>query len=309
MSIEPHSRHSGTAHVVVFGNEKGGTGKSTIAMHVIVALMQAGQRVATIDLDSRQRTLTHYIENRRSLAMRKRIKLDFPTHHCVARTEGTSVESSEAAEYDDLAQTIVAVEADHDFLVIDTPGTDNYLMHLGHSMADTLVTPLHDSLVDVDVLGTADPATFAITEQGRYAAMIAETRQQRRQLDGGSFEWVVVRNRLSMVGAHGKRLIAHRLADLAPRLGFRLVDGLGERAVYRELYSRGLTAFDDFDEATLGMRPTMSYVAAREEAMQLFSELRLPLTERIFYDTMAGTEQWQESAGKPVEMHDDLVDG
>jgi chromosome partitioning protein len=309
MSIEPHNRPSGTAHVVVFGNEKGGTGKSTIAMHVIVALMQAGQRVATIDLDSRQRTLTHYIENRRSMATRKRIKLDLPTHHCVACTGGASAESNEAAEYDDLAQTIVTVEADHDFLVIDTPGTDNYLMRLGHSMADTLVTPLHDSLVDVDVLGTADPATFAVTEQGRYAATVAETRRQRRQLDGGSFEWVVVRNRLSMVGMHGKRLIAHRLADLAPRLGFRLVDGLGERAVYRELYSRGLTVFDDLDEAMLGARPTMSHVAAREEAMQLFAELRLPLTERISWVTMAGMERWRESAGKPLEMHDDLVDG
>jgi chromosome partitioning protein len=309
MSIEPHGMHSRTAHVVVFGNEKGGSGKSTIAMHVIVALMQAGHRVATIDLDSRQQTLTHYIENRRSLAARKRIKLDLPTHHCVARADGPSIESNEVAEYDDLAQAIVAVEADHDFLVIDTPGTENYLMRLGHSMADTLVTPLHDSLVDVNVLGSADPATFAVTEQGRYAEMVAETRQQRRQLDGGSFEWVVVRNRLSMVGSLGKRLIAHRLASLAPRLGFRLVDGLGERAVYRELYSRGLTAFDDLDEAALGARPTMSHVAAREEAMQLFTELRLPLTERISCYTVADMEQWREPAGKPLEMHEELVDG
>ena len=309
MSIEPHNRHSRTAHVVVFGNEKGGSGKSTIAMHVIVALMRAGQRVATIDLDSRRQTLTHYIENRRSLATRKRINLDLPTHHCIARADGGSVESDEVVEYNDLVQTIVAVESDHDFLVIDTPGTDNYLMRLGHSMADTLVMPLHDSLVDVDVLGTADPATFTMTERGHYADMVAETRQQRRQLDGGSFEWVVVRNRLSVLGPHGKRLIAHRLADLAPRLGFRLVDGFGERAVYRELYSRGLTVFDDLDETTLGARPTMSHVSAREEAMQLFAGLKLPLTERGSCYTMIGMEPWRESAGKPLELHDGLVDG
>jgi cellulose biosynthesis protein BcsQ len=38
--------------VIVVANEKGGSGKSTVAMHVAVALMKAGQRVATIDLDT-----------------------------------------------------------------------------------------------------------------------------------------------------------------------------------------------------------------------------------------------------------------
>jgi chromosome partitioning protein len=160
MSFEPSSAPSRFAHVIILGNEKGGTGKSTIAMHVVVALMKAGQRVATIDLDCRQRSLTHYVQNRRDWAMRKRIKLEIPTHHCVARAEGLSVEANEAAEFNDFAQAIAAVEKDHDFLVVDTPGADNYLMRLGHSMADTLITPLNDSFVDFDVLATVDPATF-----------------------------------------------------------------------------------------------------------------------------------------------------
>src|SRR5262245_58843537 len=104
MPIEPRSEHSRCAHVVVLGNEKGGSGKSTIAMHVAVALMKAGQRVATIDLDCRQQSLTHYVENRRSWAKRKRIKLEIPTHHCVPRAEGPSVEANEAAEFDDFAK-------------------------------------------------------------------------------------------------------------------------------------------------------------------------------------------------------------
>src|SRR6266567_1006192 len=57
-------------HVIVVGNEKGGSGKTTVAMHIAIALMKAGQRVATIDLDSRQKSLTHYIANRGAWAKR-----------------------------------------------------------------------------------------------------------------------------------------------------------------------------------------------------------------------------------------------
>ena len=46
------------AHVVVIGNEKGGSGKSTTTMHMIVALLQQGRNVASIDVDARQGTLS-----------------------------------------------------------------------------------------------------------------------------------------------------------------------------------------------------------------------------------------------------------
>ena len=42
------------AHIIVVGNEKGGTGKSTISMHLIVNLLKDGFKVASIDLDGRQ---------------------------------------------------------------------------------------------------------------------------------------------------------------------------------------------------------------------------------------------------------------
>src|ERR1700752_2941695 len=88
-----------SAHVIVLGNEKGGSGKSTTAMHVAVALLQAGQRVATIDLDSRQRSFTHYIENRRDWAKRARVELDVPAHYCVARGVGLRLEDIEAGGF------------------------------------------------------------------------------------------------------------------------------------------------------------------------------------------------------------------
>jgi chromosome partitioning protein len=306
MSIELQEA-SKSAHVVVLGNEKGGSGKSTIAMHVAVALMKAGQRVATIDLDSRQQSFTHYIENRRAWGVRKRINLEVPTHHRVARAEGPSVEANETAEFNDFAAAISAVERTHDFVVIDTPGVDSYLTRLGHSMADTLITPLNDSFVDFDVLAAVDPTTFAVTKESQYAEMVSEARRQRRTVDGGLSDWVVVRNRLSMLGSRNKKLVGEGLVELARRLGFRLADGIGERVIYREFFPRGLTALDDLDEATLGTRPNMSHVSAREEVMQLLNVLRLPLDDRGRKRAAARAE-WLSEMTKPLETHDLLAE-
>ena len=49
-------------YVIVVGNEKGGSGKTTLAMHVAIALLKAGQSVGIVDLDSNQHGLTRYVE-------------------------------------------------------------------------------------------------------------------------------------------------------------------------------------------------------------------------------------------------------
>src|SRR5437879_2965642 len=138
MLVEASTGQPRSAHVIVLGNEKGGSGKSTVAMHVAVALMNAGQSVATVDLDSRQQSFTHYIENRRAWAKRAQVDLRIPLHHCVARAEGVKIDANEATEFARFAEVIGAVEHTHDFVLIDTPGNDTYLMRLAHSMADTL---------------------------------------------------------------------------------------------------------------------------------------------------------------------------
>src|ERR1700694_1309210 len=134
MLVQTSQGQSGSAHVVLVGNEKGGSGKSTTALHIAVALLKAGQRVATIDLDSRQQSFTHYIDNRRAWAERARIKLELPTHYCVARADGNSVEANEAQEFANFSAAIGKIEHSHDVVVVDTPGNDTYLMRLGHSM-------------------------------------------------------------------------------------------------------------------------------------------------------------------------------
>lgn len=302
MSVESSVRPRST-YCVVLGNEKGGSGKSTVAMHIAVALLKAGQRVATIDLDSRQRSFTHYIENRRAWAKHARLNLEIPSHFCIARADGVLLSDNETAEFNDFAAAIDAIEQSHEFLVIDTPASDTYLMRLAHSMADTLVTPLNDSFVDFDVLGTVDPATYAVTGTSHFAEMVREARRQRRIVDHAATDWVVVRNRLSMLGSRNKRLVGEGLQELSLRLGFRCVDGFAERVVFREFYPRGLTALDDLDEETLGTRPSLSHVTARQEVENLMAALRLPLDERGLRRAAARAE-WFAASENPLELHD-----
>ena len=255
--------------VIVVANEKGGSGKSTVAMHVAIALIKRGQRVATIDLDSRQRTFTRYVENRRTWAERVGRELELPRHFWLddaAPDDDTAKALSEIL--DTLGQTT-------DTVVIDTPGHDGTLMRLAHSMADTLVTPLNDSFVDLDVLGQLDPDTFAITGVSHYARTVEEARARRQMSGRAPTDWIVLRNRLSMTPSHNKRLVNVGLIELARRLGFRCAEGLAERVVFREFFLRGLTAFDDLDEVTLGKRPTMSHVTARQEVEALLQAMNL----------------------------------
>ncbi|HEX9072054.1 MAG TPA: division plane positioning ATPase MipZ [Pseudolabrys sp.] len=303
MLVQPIPEASQSAHVVVLGNEKGGSGKSTTALHIAVALLKAGQRVATIDLDSRQKSFTHYIENRRAWAKRARIELELPTHYCIERGEGNSVEANEAQEVANFSAAISAIEHTHDVVVIDTPGADTFLMRLAHSMADTLVTPINDSFLDFDVLAALDSTNFTVTGENHHAEMVREARRQRRLVDGRLTDWIVVRNRLSALGSRNKRLIGEGLTELSKRMGFRWVDGFAERVVYREFFPRGLTALDDLDKATLGRQPIKSHVTAREEVIALVNALHLPLSENGKRRAAARAE-WYSVRDQPLQVHD-----
>jgi chromosome partitioning protein len=192
-------------------------------------------------------------------------------------------------------------------VVIDTPGADTYLTRLAHSIADTLIIPLNDSFLDFDVLAAVDPQTFAVVGTSHYLEMVREARRQRRLVDGKVIDWVVVRNRLSMLGSRNRRLIDAGAHELAGRRGFRFVDGFTERAVYRELFPRGLSALDDLDAQTLGTPPSMAHVTARREVEVPLASLKLPIDERGRQRAEARA-QWLAIAGTPLEMHDILAE-
>src|SRR4051795_2331788 len=284
-------------HVVVVGNEKGGSGKTTIAMHLAVALLKAGQRVATIDLDGRQRTLTHYLESRRGWARRSAVELELPTHFCIARVEGAKVEENEAAEFSDFQRAMAAAQDRHDFVVIDTPPHDSYLMRLAHSITDTLVTPLNDSFVDLDVLATLDPVTLTVTGISHYGELVRETRRHRRPVDGALIDWVVVRNRISSSTAP---VLCGCLQELALNAGFRVAAGFHERAIYRDLFPRGLTALDELCETMPGIDGEAFRLPARCEIQGLLGALKLPINDRGRRRAAVRAE-WFASRNSPLD--------
>src|ERR1700753_1517446 len=302
MLLQTSQGQSGSAHVVVLGNEKGGSGKSTTALHIAVALLKAGQRVATIDLDCRQQSFTRYINNRRAWGGRTGLNLEIRVHRCIKLGQTMQIAENEMTEFEQFEESVREVEHSFDFIVIDTPGSDSYLMRLAHSMADTLVTPINDSFLDFDVLGTVDPETYSVTGESHYAEMVRDTRRRRRQVDGATTDWIVVRNRLSMLGSRNKQLVADGLNELSFLCGFRSIDGFAERVVYREFFPRGLTALDDLDEATLGTRPSMGHVTAREEVTSLLRQLKLPLDERG-RRRAANRAEWFSQVDRPREAH------
>jgi chromosome partitioning protein len=264
-----------SAHVIVVGNEKGGAGKSTVSIHLAVALLKAGYRVACIDLDTRQQTMTRFFENRKSWSANSRWPIELPRHCAMGRGESNDVRANEAHEFAMFAEAIGAVEHDYEFVVIDTPAADSYLMRLAHSLADTLVSPLNDSYVDVDVLSRVRHDRAQRGAVAHYAALVLEARRKRRLVDNGVIDWVMVRNRIASLASNNARQIAVSVARLAAELRFRVADGLHDRVIFRELFPIGLTALDPI-EGGVGAALTLSQSAARREIEDLVAALDLP---------------------------------
>jgi chromosome partitioning protein len=207
-----------STRVIVVANEKGGSGKSTVAMHIAIALLKSGQRVATIDLDARQKSFTHFVENRRAWARQIDRDLEIPEHFSFGKVHYPTAQD-EAAGSKTLSDAIDALGRRCGVIVIDTPGHDNYLVRRAHALANILITPLNDSFVDLDVLGTVDPGTFDVTGTSHYSQMVQTTRRQR-QLDQASTEWIVLRNRLSTLTSRNNARVGRGLQVLSRGLIF-----------------------------------------------------------------------------------------
>jgi chromosome partitioning protein len=255
------------AHVIVVGNEKGGSGKSTTAFHLAIYLLYAGHRVATIDVDGRQQTLTHYVRNRRAHARDSGRQLPNPLHFHLPSAWGDSIKENQKSEFDD-------------FLVIDTPGFDTNLTRLAHSLADMLVTPVNDSLIDINVLARIDPETGVPVETSHYARLVQRARAERIAVDGESIDWVLVRNRISMLASRNAKQVHATLEGIATRFGCRMADGIAERVIFRSLFASGTTVFDPLDEDGSGETSSVSHVSARQEYRNLVAALHLPLRGR-----------------------------
>ena len=269
------ARSPGRGHVLVIGNEKGGSGKSTTALHIAVSLMADGARVATLDLDARQGTLSRYVENRAAYAARRGLDLPMPLHAAVPLSTLNDRKEAEADERVRLEAALEPAVARADFVIVDTPGSDTHLSRLAHTWADTLLTPLNDSFIDLDLLARVDPDTLRIMRPSIYAEAVWKQRQLRAIHGGRPVDWIVMRNRLSSLAARNKRDMGTVIEALAKRIGFRVAAGLSERVIYKELFLSGLTLLD-LKRGNGGPSLTLSHVAARQEVRDLVAALNLP---------------------------------
>ena len=247
-------------HFIVFANEKGGTGKSTTAVHTAVALAAGGRSVAALDLDTRQRTLGRYLDNRAETIKRTGHALPMPRH------------ATFDPEKHELDALIAEIGEGADVIVIDTPGRDDPFARQSMLRADTLVTPINDSFVDLDLIGQVDPETYRVRRPSFYAELVWNSRTQRAKTQGASVDWVVLRNRMQHVEARNMRRVGEALGELSRRVGFRIIPGLGERVIYRELFPKGITLLDLAQLGEVGI----AHIAARQELRQMIAALNLP---------------------------------
>jgi chromosome partitioning protein len=268
------AKGANVARIIVVGNEKGGSGKSTTCMHVATALARSGYRVGALDLDLRQRSFARYIENRRSFMAQAGLDLPTPDYRDLPAGDPASLATGEHANDQRLTRAVEAMHAEKDYIVIDCPGSHTRLSQVAHSLADTLITPMNDSFVDFDLLARVDAMTGQVKGPSIYAEMVWSARQSRAQAGLPPIDWIVTRNRLGAQAMHNKKKVGAALEDLSRRIGFRVLPGFSERVIFRELFPRGLTLLDLKDTGVDQLN--LSNIAARQELRDLMTGLRLP---------------------------------
>jgi chromosome partitioning protein len=261
-----------SAKVVVIGNEKGGSGKTTVTMHMAIGLLRRGVAVGTVDLDSHQQSLSRYLDNRMMWSEDNGVPLVLPEHRLIAPSLQDSRSAAQQEDLERLRDGLAALGRQCEIVLLDCPAGDGSLSRAAHSLADVLVTPINDSFIDLDPLLQFRPGSFQVLALGAYFRMLWEIRNERRRFGQSAFDWVVLRNRLSGLADQNKRNLAHVLERVAPIMRFLLTEGLGERIIFRQLFQQGLTLFD-IDEPKTAILPTHSHEAARKELSVLLDIL------------------------------------
>ena len=261
VSMDLRRRILPPAKILVFANEKGGVGKSTLAFHCCAALVNAGKQVLAFDIDHRQQSLANALSHREVTARRLGVPLGRPRHLNLAQ-HSTGM----------LVQEMHRLGARCDYIIIDIGGEDSRLARRAIALADTLVTPVNYSFVDLALLGSFDPITYKLRELGYFAKLVNQLQDVREGLRRNRADWIVVPNRQNRRSSHNNAHITRALEVLSAQAGFRLVDGLSDRAAYRELFLLGLTVLDLSLIPELGRAGT----PALREVKNLMSILGLP---------------------------------
>jgi len=260
------------ASVIVIGNEKGGAGKSTIAIHTAVALLHAGAKVAVLDLDLRQQTMGHFFANRAAWLAANKAEAPMPLVHPISADGLALAKASDEEALARFQDAFDEVSQAADFVIIDTPGADTAISRAAHGLADLIVTPMNDSFVDFDMLGVVDPVTLELTRHSLYSETVWASRKARAAKDRKMIDWVVLRNRLAPTEARNRKRLDERITALSRKVGFRIGPGLRDRVIYRELFPFGLT-IADLSPSIRPVAMSLQHVAARQELRALMTAL------------------------------------
>jgi chromosome partitioning protein len=262
------------ASVIVVGNEKGGAGKSTIAIHTATALLHAGATVAVLDLDLRQQSTSHFFANRRAWLSANEVVAPMPVEHPLSNDGAALARATDEEALARFEEAFADVSQRADFVLIDTPGSDTAISRAAHRQADLIVTPMNDSFVDFDMLGVVDPVTLELKRHSLYSETVWNSRKERAVKERKQIDWVVLRNRLAPTEARNRKRLEERIETLSRKVGFRIGPGLRDRVIYRELFPFGLTVAD----LSPTIRPvvmSLQHVAARQELRALMTALGL----------------------------------
>jgi chromosome partitioning protein len=272
-------------HVIVIGNEKGGAGKTTTTVHLIVYLLNLGFKVSSIDADVRQQSLTRYLENRKTTKEKRQTEISLPNHFVAHESSLPNIGERCQEEADRFAELYSQAAKDADFIIIDTPGTNSNLSLIAHSYADTIITPMNDSFLDLDILARVDPDKMDVAKLSHYSQVIWQQKMQKAKNSGKELNWVIVRNRLGTTDAINKRNVGTVLDKLAKRIGFKVAQGFSERVIFRELFLHGLTLLD-LHINKLNINVTLSHLAAKHELREFLKSLNIKqLEQRLEQET------------------------
>jgi len=252
--------------IIVFGNEKGGSGKTTTAFHVAIVLKKSAYRVLVIDTDIRQKSLTRYLENRAKTAENDKLALELP-YIMSFSDESIKFINNNASDNSEIKSTLDKKKQEYDFIIVDTPGHYNALSKAMHEQADIIVTPINDSFLDVDLLGQINNSDLSDSKAGVYSNMVFECKKKRALRDKKEIKWYVIRNRISGTTTINMQNIEEAINKLSSKYGFKVISGFGDRVIFKELFLDGLTLSD------AGLSPkvkmNLSVIAARNELREI----------------------------------------